>query len=80
MDQIVNQAAKIHYMFGSRVTFPILFRASVGGGKVASQSRRIRCSMNVAGLKMFLPSHKCDMKGLIRRRSANSPSSFSQAG
>src|SRR5215475_4858558 len=32
MDQIVNQAAKIHYMFGGQVTFPLLFRASVGGG------------------------------------------------
>src|ERR1700728_4025081 len=32
MDQIVNQAAKIHYMFGGQVTFPILYRAAVGGG------------------------------------------------
>ena len=32
MDQIVNQAAKIHYMFGGQVPFPLLFRASVGGG------------------------------------------------
>ena len=30
MDQIVNQAAKIHYMFGGQVPFPILFRAAVG--------------------------------------------------
>src|ERR1700745_274252 len=35
MDQIVNQAAKIHYMFGGQVTFPILYRAAVGGGGVA---------------------------------------------
>ena len=27
MDQIVNQAAKIHYMFGGQVKFPILYRA-----------------------------------------------------
>src|SRR6266478_6353011 len=32
MDQIVNQAAKIHYMFGGQATFPILYRAAVGGG------------------------------------------------
>src|SRR5258708_17474495 len=32
MDQIVNQAAKIHYMFGGQVNFPILYRAAVGGG------------------------------------------------
>ena len=32
MDQIVNQASKIHYMFGGQAKFPILFRALVGGG------------------------------------------------
>lgn len=31
MDQIVNQAAKIHYMFGGRRTFPILYRTNIGG-------------------------------------------------
>jgi pyruvate/2-oxoglutarate/acetoin dehydrogenase E1 component len=69
MDQIVNQAAKIHYMFGGQVTFPILFRASVGGGgKVAAQHSQSPYSMfmNVAGLKMFLPSTPYDMKGLLK--------------
>src|SRR5271170_4663499 len=59
MDQIVNQAAKIHYMFGGQVTFPILYRAAVGGGGlVAAQHSQSPYSMfmNVAGLKMFLPS------------------------
>ena len=54
MDQIVNQAAKIHYMFGGQVTFPILFRASVGGGaQVAAQHSQSPYSMfmNVAGLE-----------------------------
>jgi pyruvate/2-oxoglutarate/acetoin dehydrogenase E1 component len=69
MDQIVNQAAKIHYMFGGQVTFPMLFRASVGGGgQVAAQHSQSPYSMfmNVAGLKMFLPSTPYDMKGLIK--------------
>jgi len=69
MDQIVNQAAKIHYMFGGQVTFPLLFRASVGGGgRVAAQHSQSPYSMfmNVAGLKMFLPSTPYDMKGLIK--------------
>ena len=69
MDQIVNQAAKIHYMFGGQVTFPMLFRASVGGGgKVAAQHSQSPYSMfmNVAGLKMFLPSTPHDMKGLMK--------------
>ena len=69
MDQIVNQAAKIHYMFGGQVAFPILFRASVGGGgQVAAQHSQSPYSMfmNVAGLKMFLPSTPYDMKGLLK--------------
>src|SRR3984957_16240911 len=69
MDQIVNQAAKIHYMFGGQVTFPILFRASVGGGgQVAAQHSQSPYSMfmNVAGLKMFLSSTPYDMKGLLK--------------
>src|ERR1700730_15411834 len=69
MDQIVNQAAKIHYMFGGQVNFPILFRAAVGGGGlVAAQHSQSPYSMfmNVAGLKMFLPSTPYDMKGLLK--------------
>jgi pyruvate/2-oxoglutarate/acetoin dehydrogenase E1 component len=69
MDQIVNQAAKIHYMFGGQVAFPMLFRASVGGGgRVAAQHSQSPYSMfmNVAGLKMFLPSTPYDMKGLLK--------------
>jgi pyruvate/2-oxoglutarate/acetoin dehydrogenase E1 component len=69
MDQIVNQAAKIHYMFGGQVRFPILFRASVGGGGlVAAQHSQSPYSMfmNVAGLKMFLPSTPRDLKGLLK--------------
>src|SRR5215468_6657581 len=69
MDQIVNQAAKIHYMFGGQVTFPVLFRAAVGGGGlVAAQHSQSPYSMfmNVAGLKMFLPSTPYDMKGLLK--------------
>src|SRR5437764_1284985 len=69
MDQIVNQATKIHYMFGGQVNFPILFRASVGGGGlVAAQHSQSPYSMvtNVAGLKMFLPSTPHDMKGLLK--------------
>src|SRR3979411_2963051 len=69
MDQIVNQAAKIHYMFGGQVPFPILFRASVGGGGLggAEHSEWPCCVfMKVAGLKMFLQSTPYDMKGLLK--------------
>ena len=69
MDQIVNQAAKIHYMFGGQVAFPILFRAGVGGGgRIAAQHSQSPYSMfmNVAGLKMFVPSTPRDIKGLLK--------------
>jgi pyruvate/2-oxoglutarate/acetoin dehydrogenase E1 component len=69
MDQIVNQASKIHYMFGGQVRFPILYRAAVGGGgQVAAQHSQSPYSMfmNVAGLKMILPSTPRDMKGLLK--------------
>jgi len=64
------------------VTFPLLFRASVGGGGlVAAQHSQSPYSMfmNVAGLKMFLPSTPYDIKGLlktaIRDNNPSSPSS-----
>ncbi|HTZ34489.1 MAG TPA: pyruvate dehydrogenase complex E1 component subunit beta [Stellaceae bacterium] len=69
MDQIVNQAAKIHYMFGGQATFPMLFRAAVGGGtQLAAQHSQSPYSMfmNLAGLKMFLPSTPYDIKGLLK--------------
>jgi len=69
MDQIVNQAAKIHYMFGGQAKFPMLFRASVGGGtRRAAQHSQSPYSMfmNLAGLKMILPSTPYDMKGLLK--------------
>ena len=69
MDQIVNQAAKIHYMFGGQATFPILFRAVVGGGtRRAAQHSQSPYSMfmNVAGLKIILPSTPYDLKGLLK--------------
>jgi acetoin:2,6-dichlorophenolindophenol oxidoreductase subunit beta len=69
MDQIVNQASKIHYMFGGQRTFPILYRAAVGGGtRLAAQHCQCPYSMfmNLAGLKMFLPSTPYDLKGLLK--------------
>src|SRR5947208_10461594 len=68
MDQIVNQAAKIHYMFGGQVIFPILYRASVGrGGLVAAQHSQSPYStlMNVAGLKKFLTSTTSNVERLL---------------
>src|ERR1700730_12054787 len=69
MDQIVNQASKIHYMFGGQRTFPILYRAAVGGStRLAAQHAQCPYSMVIylACLKMFLPSTPYDLKGLLK--------------
>ena len=68
MDQIVNQMAKIHYMFGGQAPFPIVFRASTGSGRSAaaqhSQSPH-PMFMNLAGLKLIMPATAYDAKGLM---------------
>jgi len=69
MDQVVNQAAKIHYMFGGQAQFPIVFRTTVGGGtRRAAQHSQSPYSMfmNLAGLKMIIPSTPRDLKGLLK--------------
>ena len=69
MDQIVNQMAKIHYMFGGQAPFPLVFRATTGGGRSAaaqhSQSPH-PMFMNLAGLKLVMPSNPYDAKGLMK--------------
>ena len=69
MDQIVNQMAKIHYMFGGQTSFPIVLRASTGGGRSAaaqhSQSPH-PLFMNLAGLKLVMPATPYDAKGLMK--------------
>lgn len=69
MDQVVNQAAKIHYMFGGQAKFPILFRTTVGGGtRRAAQHSQSPYSMfmHLSGLKMIIPSTPYDLKGLLK--------------
>jgi pyruvate/2-oxoglutarate/acetoin dehydrogenase E1 component len=69
MDQIVNQASKIHYMFGGQRSFPILYRGKVGRyANMAAQHSQSPYSMymNLAGLKIILPSTPRDMKGLMK--------------
>ena len=67
-DQIVNQAAKIKYMFGGAATVPLTITTGGGGGLSAgaqhSQSlEAILC--HIPGLKVVMPSSPYDMKGLM---------------
>jgi acetoin:2,6-dichlorophenolindophenol oxidoreductase subunit beta len=69
MDQIVNQASKIRYMFGGQADFPVTYRCTTGGGMgLAAQHSQSPYSMwmHLAGLKIVLPSTPADAKGLLK--------------
>lgn len=66
MDALVNQAAKLHYMFGQRV--PLVMRASSGSGTGAAcqHSQSLEAWFcHVPGLKVVMPSTPYDAKGLL---------------
>lgn len=69
MDQLMNQAAKITYMFGGQAEFPILYRMTVGTGMSMAAQHSINpypMYMNIPGLKIILPSTPYDVKGLLK--------------
>lgn len=68
-DQIVNQAAKLRYMSGGQVDFPLVFRTFyIGGMRSAAQHSQTGYSMfaHAAGLKIVAPSTPADAFGLLR--------------
>ncbi len=68
LEQIGNQAAKIHYMFGGKVPVPLVIRAPCGGGTgaAAQHSQSIEAIFNhIPGLKIIMPSTPYDAKGLL---------------
>jgi len=68
MDQIANQAAKLPYMSGGQVALPIVYFTMSGpsGGSAAQHSENPHpMLMNVAGLKIVMPSTPYDAKGLM---------------
>jgi len=69
MDQIVNQAAKIHYMSGGRMNAPIVFRTTMGATRrsAAQHSQSLQAWVShVPGLKVAIPSTPYDAKGLLK--------------
>ena len=69
MDQIVNQAAKMHYFMGGQLTVPLIVRTPIvsrmGMGPQHSQSLEA-WFMHVPGLKLAIPSNAYDAKGLLK--------------
>ncbi|HEX2915153.1 MAG TPA: alpha-ketoacid dehydrogenase subunit beta [Chloroflexia bacterium] len=69
MDQIVNHAAKIYYMFGGQTPVPMVIRTPGGGGQqlAATHSQNLEpWFAHVPGLKVVAPSTPYDAKGLLR--------------
>jgi len=69
LDQMMNHAAKITYMFGGQAKFPILYRMTVGAGYSGAAEHSISpyaMYMNVPGLKIILPTTPYDVKGLLK--------------
>lgn len=68
MDQIVNQVAKIKYMFGGAATVPLTITTTGGAGVSASaqHSQSLEAILcHIPGLKVVYPSNAYDMKGLM---------------
>ncbi len=69
MDQIVNQAAKIHYMSGGKWRVPMVLRTTMGAGRraAAQHSQSLHAwYCHIPGLKVVLPSSPHDAKGLLK--------------
>src|SRR6266496_3861130 len=69
MDQVVNQAAKIHYMSGGSLKAPLTIRTTLGAtrrsGAQHSQSLHAWLA-HIPGLKVVLPATPYDAKGLLK--------------
>ena len=69
MDQIVNQIAKIKYMFGGKARVPLVIKTQQGGyvRQAAQHSQSLEAwFMHTPGLKVVMPSCAADAKGLMK--------------
>ncbi|MGA8222443.1 MAG: alpha-ketoacid dehydrogenase subunit beta, partial [Candidatus Acidiferrales bacterium] len=69
MDQMANQAAKVHYMSGGKWKVPIVMRTTLGAARrsAAQHSQSLHAWFShVPGLKVVLPSTPYDAKGLLK--------------
>ena len=69
MDQMVNQAAKVHYMSGGTWKVPMVLRTTLGATRrsAAQHSQSLHAWLShVPGLKVVMPSTPYDAKGLLK--------------
>lgn len=69
MDEVLNQMAKIHYMFGGQASIPMVLRAPDGATRsgAAQHSQSLEAIfMHIPGIKVVAPSNPADAKGLLK--------------
>src|SRR5262249_21392256 len=69
MDQLANQAAKVHYMSGGRLKVPLVLRTTLGATRrsAAQHSQSLHAwASHIPGLKVALPATPYDAKGLLK--------------
>ena len=69
LDQIANQAAKVHYMSGGKLSAPLVIRTTLGATRrsAAQHSQSLHAIVShIPGLKVALPSTPYDAKGLMK--------------
>ena len=69
MDQIINHAAKLHYMFNGQIRCPVVFRTVGGGGRQLGATHSQTPDVIFAhfpGLKVVAPATPADAKGLLK--------------
>jgi len=69
MDQLVNQAAKTHYMSGGKLKVPLVLRTTMGASRrsAAQHSQSLHAWLShIPGLKVAMPSTPYDAKGLLK--------------
>lgn len=69
MDQLVNQAAKTHYMSGGKLKVPLVLRTTMGAGRrsAAQHSQSLHAWVShIPGLKVAIPATPYDAKGLMK--------------
>jgi pyruvate dehydrogenase E1 component beta subunit len=79
MDHIVNEAAKLHYMFGGQFTLPLVIRTVGGGGRqLGATHSQVPDAIfaHFPGLKVVAPGTPADAKGLLEAIRSNDPILF----
>ncbi len=69
MDEVFNQMAKVHYMFGGQKTVPMVLRAPDGliNCAAAQHSQSVEAWLgHIPGIKVVIPSNPADAKGLLK--------------